>query len=149
MSIKFRLNGEHIAYIDEELLKSYRELLHIPEKRKNSRVLRDIMYRCIIGDEYYSDEVEKCIKQAKFLAKYHKFKDVGDFMEYFMHREIERELKTCGNCPMYDKQTKRCLDNDVLVASVSNGCNNDNFFNTFDKETQQELLGLLQKGENV
>ncbi len=120
MAIKFILNKEHIAYVDEDLMAEYRKIMNIPEERKNSRVLRDIMYKDIIGTEYYTDEAQEWIKSFKELALFYKFKNAGELLEYFMHKAIESKLDICANCNKFRDGV--CLEDGRRVTPYYMGC---------------------------
>lgn len=145
MTVKFRLNGEHIAYIDKELLESYREVLRIPKKRKDSRVLRDIMYKEVLGTDYYTDEVKDWVDTITTRAKFNRFKNVGEFMEYYMHKAIEDRLDICKNCNKYREGF--CLEDDREVADTQIGCDSRPF--VFPQEEDEFLRKLKEESAEI
>ncbi|MCR5746454.1 MAG: hypothetical protein K6G03_01990 [Lachnospiraceae bacterium] len=120
MAVRFVLNDEFVAEVDEDLMREYRKMMEIPEEMGDSAVLQDIMYNDIIGTEYYPDEAEEWIKSLKELALFYNFKNAGELLEYFMHKAMETKMDICANCNKFRDGV--CLEDGRKTSPYYMGC---------------------------
>lgn len=140
--MKFRLNGVHIAYVKDELISKYRELYNIStEVIDDHHLIRKILYNNILHIEFEPDNVDATIEMIKKISQYHCFKNTGEYIEYHLHRKIEKKIFTCEKCEKYDKETGECFadDNFCKVFPTYNYC----VLNEEKEKMQQEALDFL------
>ena len=138
--MKFRINGIHVAYVDDDLLKEFRESLEIDPNVSDYNVIRNVAYKKILYSDFIPSRIEEDIQMMKDVAKYHKFDNVGDYISFIMHTEIEKKLKTCLKCPNL-KANSYCPTEDINV--YPNFCYCNMRVNMISDEEMIEILEAL------
>lgn len=136
--MKYRINGIHVAYISDDLLTVYKRIMNISNEEKDGKIIRDIVSNLIFEEKFSPDEAEIRIKMLVDMAEYHNFKNVGEFIEYKIHEQIEKKLELCKNCSMY-MEGGYCAELNIRVSGNAKGCKKDN------KALNDAALSFLEK----
>lgn len=144
--MRYRLNGVHICYIRNDLLKMYRRIYGIDANVSNTEMVKEIIYTDIIQAPFEPKDVNADIRMLDDIAFYHGFKNPREFIEYAIHSRIEKKLFTCKDCNLCKNVDGklRCMDEDEFyVYSSYCYCDYKGNGNFKPKEEDPEVTDLI------
>ena len=122
--MKFRINGEHIGYISDELIKKYRFVCK-DDIESDHEMIKNIVNVDIFVRESSERITAFDIQELKELARYHCFESVGQYIEFIILSRINNKLMVCRKCTKLrhlDGAKDYCPVEDCLVYANDCAC---------------------------
>ena len=103
--MRLRLNNITVATVNDQLIDKYKEINGIDVNQ--TELIRFIIEKELLHEPLRS---EKEIEYAKRLVSYSYFNSIGEWVEFWMHKNIENKLAICKNCVLRNKEDDYCYE---------------------------------------